>query len=77
MNVLSYLNNSFISPFIRSYSVGYAFAYGGSDYNDPSKTFIGTENFFLKGADDLTFWLFQFAFAATRLVDTSFSLIRL
>mmetsp|Transcript_7344 Transcript_7344/g.16003 ORF Transcript_7344/g.16003 Transcript_7344/m.16003 type:complete len:526 (-) Transcript_7344:321-1898(-) len=47
------------------YSVGYAFAYGGLDYNDPSKTFIGTTNFFLVGVDDLMFWLFQFAFAAS------------
>jgi len=47
------------------WSVGYAFAYGGSDFNDPNKTFIGTENFFLMGVDDLMFWLFQFAFAAS------------
>lgn len=47
------------------WSVGYAFAYGGMDYNDPTKTFIGTENFFLMGVDDLMFWLFQFAFAAS------------
>jgi Amt family ammonium transporter len=47
------------------YSVGFAFAYGGSDYSDSRKTFIGTENFFLIGVEDLTFWLFQFAFAAT------------
>jgi Amt family ammonium transporter len=49
-----------------SYSVGYAFAYGGSDYSNPNKSFIGTENFFLIGVEDFTFWLFQFAFAATR-----------
>ncbi|KAL7534755.1 hypothetical protein ACHAXR_006061, partial [Thalassiosira sp. AJA248-18] len=47
------------------YSIGYAFAYGGMDFNDPKKTFIGTENFFLMGVDDLMFWLFQFAFAAS------------
>ncbi|EED90411.1 predicted protein, partial [Thalassiosira pseudonana CCMP1335] len=47
------------------YSVGYAFAYGGMDYSDPNKTFIGTENFFLMGVDDFMFWLFQFAFAAS------------
>lgn len=45
--------------------MGFAFAFGGSDYSDPSKTFIGTENFFLIGVEDLTFWLFQFAFSAT------------
>ena len=47
------------------YSIGYAFAYGGMDFQDPQKTFIGTENFFLMGVDDLMFWLFQFAFAAS------------
>ena len=47
------------------WSVGYAFAYGGMDFSDPNKTFIGTENFFLMGVDDLMFWLFQFAFAAS------------
>lgn len=47
------------------WSVGYAFAYGGMDYTDPKKTFIGTENFFLMGVDDLMFWMFQFAFAAS------------
>lgn len=49
-----------------SYSVGYAFAYGGSDYDNPNKTFIGSSDFFLVDVEDLTFWLFQFAFAATR-----------
>ena len=47
------------------YTMGFAFAYGGSDFDDPKKTFIGTENFFLMGVDDLMFWLFQFAFAAS------------
>ena len=47
------------------WSVGYAFAYGGMDFSDPNKTFIGTENFFLMGVDNLMFWLFQFAFAAS------------
>jgi len=47
------------------YSVGYAFAYGGMDFSDPQKTFIGTENFFLMGVDNLMFWMFQFAFAAS------------
>jgi Amt family ammonium transporter len=28
-------------------------------------TFIGTSNFFLIGVEDFTFWMFQFAFAAT------------
>eukprot|EP00584_Thalassiosira_punctigera_P004482 CAMPEP_0172538840 /NCGR_PEP_ID=MMETSP1067-20121228/10157_1 /TAXON_ID=265564 ORGANISM="Thalassiosira punctigera, Strain Tpunct2005C2" /NCGR_SAMPLE_ID=MMETSP1067 /ASSEMBLY_ACC=CAM_ASM_000444 /LENGTH=567 /DNA_ID=CAMNT_0013324423 /DNA_START=38 /DNA_END=1741 /DNA_ORIENTATION=- len=47
------------------YSLGYAFAYGGMDYADPNKTFVGTTNFFLVGVEDLLFWLFQFAFAAS------------
>jgi len=46
------------------YSVGYAFAYGGSEYGGKT-TFIGNTNFFLMGVTDYTFWLFQFAFAAT------------
>ena len=47
------------------WSVGYAFAYGGMDFTDPNKTFIGSTNFFLMGVEDLMFWLFQFAFAAS------------
>ncbi|KAL7527150.1 hypothetical protein ACHAWF_005533 [Thalassiosira exigua] len=47
------------------WSVGYAFAYGGMDFTDPKKTFIGTENFFLIGVNNLMFWVFQFAFAAS------------
>eukprot|EP00563_Minutocellus_polymorphus_P013536 CAMPEP_0181070008 /NCGR_PEP_ID=MMETSP1070-20121207/27257_1 /TAXON_ID=265543 /ORGANISM="Minutocellus polymorphus, Strain NH13" /LENGTH=532 /DNA_ID=CAMNT_0023150865 /DNA_START=158 /DNA_END=1756 /DNA_ORIENTATION=+ len=46
------------------YSVGYAFAYGGS-FEGGTTTFIGNTNFFLMGVDDYVFWLFQFAFAAT------------
>ena len=46
------------------YSVGYAFAYGGS-FEGGKTTFIGNANFFLMGVDDYVFWLFQFAFAAT------------
>mmetsp|Transcript_5802 Transcript_5802/g.12640 ORF Transcript_5802/g.12640 Transcript_5802/m.12640 type:complete len:564 (+) Transcript_5802:424-2115(+) len=50
------------------YSVGYAFAYGDSSGGtDISKTFIGDYNFFLMGleVEAFSFWLFQFAFAAT------------
>ena len=49
------------------YSVGFAFAYGGSydEGNVGKTTFIGTSNFFLMGVEDLMFWMFQFAFAAT------------
>lgn len=46
------------------YSVGYAFAYGGSE-DAGKKTFIGMSNFFLQDVDNYMFWLFQFAFAAT------------
>mmetsp|Transcript_4664 Transcript_4664/g.10395 ORF Transcript_4664/g.10395 Transcript_4664/m.10395 type:complete len:540 (-) Transcript_4664:265-1884(-) len=46
------------------YSVGYAFAFGGSEPGGKT-TFIGNTNFFLMGVEDYTFWLFQFAFAAT------------
>ena len=46
------------------YSVGYAFAYGGSEPGGQT-SFIGNTNFFLMGVDDYVFWLFQFAFAAT------------
>lgn len=49
------------------FSVGYAFAFGG---NETGKTFIGNGNFFLIGLLDdhgsqYSFWLFQYAFAAT------------
>jgi len=46
------------------YSVGYAFAYGGSEYGD-AKSFIGNKDFFLSGETNFVFWMFQFAFAAT------------
>mmetsp|Transcript_1566 Transcript_1566/g.3355 ORF Transcript_1566/g.3355 Transcript_1566/m.3355 type:complete len:580 (+) Transcript_1566:135-1874(+) len=46
------------------YTVGYAFAYGGTK-DATSTTFIGTENFFLAGVENDSFWLFQFAFCAT------------
>jgi len=48
------------------WSVGYAFAYGGSDAD--KKGFIGSSNFFLMDASsggDYIGWFFQFAFAAT------------
>ena len=50
------------------YMVGYAFAFGGSFPHDPetsATTFIGTDNFFLMGVENDSFWLFQFAFCAT------------
>jgi len=47
------------------YTVGYAFAWGGSSMDNEGTTFIGTENFFLMDVEQKAFWLFQFAFAAT------------
>lgn len=50
------------------YTVGYAFAWGGSSVSGGSNvgtTFIGIENFFLMDVEQKSFWLFQFAFAAT------------
>jgi ammonium transporter, Amt family len=51
---------------IGFYTIGYAFAYGNN--NSGSKTFIGTENFFIRefstGPEYIGFF-FQFAFAAT------------
>lgn len=50
------------------WAIGYAFAYGddASGY-DGEATFIGKANFFLSDLDldDIAYWLFQFAFAAT------------
>mmetsp|Transcript_35062 Transcript_35062/g.49785 ORF Transcript_35062/g.49785 Transcript_35062/m.49785 type:complete len:531 (-) Transcript_35062:40-1632(-) len=46
------------------FTIGFAFAFGGQN-DSTATTFIGTSNFFMQGVDDLSFWLFQFAFAAT------------
>lgn len=46
------------------YTVGYAFAFGGT-FGATSTTFIGKENFFLMNVQNDSFWLFQFAFCAT------------
>lgn len=45
------------------FTIGYAFAFGES--NTTATTFIGTSNFFMINIPSLSFWLFQFAFAAT------------
>ena len=64
---------------VAFYVCGYAFAYGGtgnptmtsfddgrSDESHRQRfTFIGTENFFLMGIENYSFWMYQFAFAAT------------
>jgi len=47
------------------YTVGYAFAFGGSSTDYGKTTFIGKEDFFLMGVENDSFWLFQFAFCAT------------
>lgn len=47
------------------YTIGYAFAWGGSREDNTGTTFIGLDNFFLMGVEQKAFWLFQFAFAAT------------
>jgi Amt family ammonium transporter len=49
---------------IAFFSVGYAFAFGGAQADNPTKTFLGTSQFFLMNVDDLAFWLFQYAFSA-------------
>jgi len=46
------------------FTVGYAFAFGGTDETSPDKTFVGNANFFLMNVDDLAFWMFQYAFSA-------------
>lgn len=46
------------------FTIGYAFAFGGSEPESPRKTFVGNTNFFLMGVDDYAFWLFQYAFSA-------------
>jgi len=49
---------------IAFWAVGYAFTFGGMDFEDPRKTFIGTTNFFLMDVEDLSFWFFQYTFSA-------------
>ena len=49
---------------IGFFSIGYAFAFGGQDETDAT-TFIGTTNFFMMGITNYSYWMFQFAFAAT------------
>lgn len=46
------------------FTIGYAFAFGGSDYAKDEKTFVGSQNFFLIDVDDYAFFLFQYAFSA-------------
>lgn len=43
---------------VAFWSVGYAFAFGGDN------KFIGNGSFFLMDVDNLSFWLFQYAFSA-------------
>lgn len=46
------------------FTVGYAFAFGGTQALSPTKTFIGNSNFFVMNVKDMAFWLFQYAFSA-------------
>jgi hypothetical protein len=49
---------------IGFFTVGFAFGFGGQDFTTKT-TFIGTTNFFMMNVDDMAYWLFEFAFAAT------------
>lgn len=53
------------SSSVTFFAVGYAFAFGSTDDDSNSKTFVGTSNFFLVGVDNLSFWFFQYVFSAT------------
>jgi len=44
---------------IAYFWVGYAFAFGGDATNNGATTFIGTENFFSRGVEDLPTYFFQ------------------
>ena len=46
------------------FTVGYAFAFGGSDFESSEKTFVGAKSFFLADVEDYAFFLFQYAFSA-------------
>jgi ammonium transporter, Amt family len=52
------------SASVAFFAIGFALAFGGSDPTSPTKTFIGTSNFFLHGIEDYSFWIFQYAFSA-------------
>jgi Ammonium Transporter Family len=49
---------------VAFYTFGFALAFGGSNYDNPQKTFMGTANFLLWDVQDLSFWLFNYAFSA-------------
>lgn len=50
---------------VAFFTVGFAFAFGGMDATSSEKTFVGHTNFFLMDVDNLSFFMFQYAFSAT------------
>ena len=61
------------SAAVAWYTVGYAFAFGGTtghtladtvSNSSETTTFIGTEEFFMKNVTDLSFWMFELSFSA-------------
>ena len=59
---------------IAFFSVGYAFAFGGTTSpDDPTtKSFMGTSNFFLVDVEDFSFWFFQYVFSAAASMSNHF-----
>lgn len=49
---------------IAYFCVGYALAFGGEESAFGTSTFIGTDNFFGRGVTNLSFFFFQYCFAA-------------
>jgi ammonium transporter, Amt family len=49
---------------VSFFCVGYAIAFGGQDATSPSKSFIGTSNFFLLDVSNLGYWFYQYCFSA-------------
>lgn len=61
---------------VAFFTVGYAFAFGGTDPESSKKTFVGGTNFFLMGVDDLAYFFFQYAFSATAATCVCMSLAK-
>lgn len=66
---------------VAFFAVGYAFAYGGTPQDtldvytqelvEAPVTFIGRTNFLLIGVENYSFWMYQYAFAATAATSES------